>query len=262
MVDTVVANETRDAPPRSLVDRALSILDAFRNESGSLSLSDIARRADLPIATCFRIVQRLVTWGALERDAENHYRIGLRLWEIASLAPRSVGLQRIARPHLLALYEATGCAAHLAVRAGVELVSIDRIQNPRWPSARPLSANRYPMHPTAIGLILLAHAPAHVRRRVLDEPLESFTQNTVTDPTRLQRAIDEIRIAGYAVTDRQVDLHHVSIAAPVRSSTGDVIASLSLSFRSEATSDQFVPIVCHSAAMLGRAIARAGDEAL
>jgi hypothetical protein len=76
-----------EASSRSVVDRALSILGTFQGNRSRQALSDISRNSGLPIATCYRIVQRLVEWGALERDGENRYRIGLRLWEVASRAP-------------------------------------------------------------------------------------------------------------------------------------------------------------------------------
>ncbi|WP_188726257.1 IclR family transcriptional regulator [Pseudoclavibacter endophyticus] len=258
--EEAVGHATHDLGPRSVVDRALSILAAFHGTDRPLSLSDISRRCSLPIATCYRIVLRLVNWGALERDEDNHYRIGLRLWEIASLAPRSVGLQRIARPHLLALYEATGCAAHLAVREGAECVSIDRIQNPRRPTARPRTGNRYPMHPTAIGLVLLAHAPDDIRGFVMAGNLDELTPRTTTAPDELLRELDRIRTAGYAITDRQVDHKHVSVAAPVRSRAGEVVAAVSLSyeFDGKTAAESLVPIVCHAASQISRAIARRG----
>lgn len=262
MVHNVVSGDVTEAAvppaPRSVVDRALSILEAFHGATRPLTLSEISRRCELPIATCYRIVVRLVNWGALERDDENRYRVGLRLWEIASLAPRSVGLQRIARPHLLALYEATGCAAHLAVREGSECVSIERIQDPRRPTARPRSGNRYPMHPTAIGMVLLAYAPDEIRREVIDSPLDKVTTRTVTDPQRLLNELDLIRRAGYAVTDRQADARNVNVAAPVRSRSGEVTIALSLSFSHEdgKTPEALIPIICQAASNLSRAISR------
>lgn len=75
-------------PERSLVDRALSVLSAFDRQNRTLTLSDISRRSGLPLATTHRIVNRLLSWGALERSDEGSYSIGLRLWETGTLAPR------------------------------------------------------------------------------------------------------------------------------------------------------------------------------
>lgn len=215
-------------PSRSVVDRALAILGTFRGSRSAQTLSEISRHSGLPVATCYRIVQRLVAWGALERDSENRYRIGLRLWEVASRAPRSVGLQRLARPYLLDIYETTGYSTHLAVREGTELVSIERFTNPRRIERRPEVGGRYRLHVTAIGQVLLAFAPEDVQAEVLAGELPAHTTRTYTDTDTLRRVLADIRHEGFAVSDRQVDIAHVSVAAPVRTGGGSVVAAISL----------------------------------
>lgn len=237
----------------------MSILGTFQGNRSRQALSDISRNSGLPIATCYRIVQRLVEWGALERDGENRYRIGLRLWEVASRAPRSVGLQRLARPYLLDLYETTGYASHLAIREGTELVSIERFQNPRRTMRRPVIGGRYDMHITAIGQVLLAYAPRDVQQAVLSSDLVAFTPNTYTDRVVLDRVLADIRRVGFAVSDRQVDLVNTSVAAPVRGADGSVIASLSLAFpHDEADVQGMTHLVRLTATSLARALAAAG----
>lgn len=248
-------------PPRSVIDRAFAVLGTFQGGRIRQSLSDISRRTGLPIATCYRIVQRLTEWGALERDSESRYRIGLRLWEVASLAPRAVGLQRLARPYLQDLYETTGYAAHLAIREGLELVSIERFQSPRRITQRPLVGGRYPMHATAIGQVLLAYAPDEVRDEVLRAELEAFTPRTYTDRDILAGVLAEIVRAGYAVSDRQIDDTHVGVAAPVRGADGTVVAAVSLArAQDEADGKNMVHLVRLTAASISRALASAGFD--
>lgn len=248
-----------DGDARSLIDRAFAILGTFQGGRVRQSLSDISRRADLPIATTHRIVQRLTGWGALEREPDGRYRIGLRLWEVASLAPRSVGLQRLARPFLQDLYETTGYASHLAVREGLELVSIERFQSPRRRVRRPLVGNRYPLHATAIGLVLLAYAPEDVRDEVISHGLEPITPRTYTDPATLLRVLAEIRASGYAVSDRQVDDIHVGFAAPVRTADGTVVAAVSLALdESGVDTKNLIHLVRLTATSISRALASAG----
>jgi len=248
-----------DAGSRSVVERAFSILGTFQSGRSKQALSDISRNSGLPIATCFRIVQRLVEWGALERDGDNRYRIGLRLWEVASRAPRAVGLQRVARPFLLDLYETTGFATHLAIREGTELVSIERFQNPRRQVRRPVAGGRYRMHSTAIGHVLLAHAPDDVQEAVLGGDLPAYTPNTITDPEALRRVLREVRRDGFAMTDRQVDAVHTTVAAPVRGADGSVVAALSLALSPGERPDRgMVHLVRLTATSLSRAVAAAG----
>ncbi len=248
-----------EAGSRSVVDRALSILGTFQGNRSRQALSDISRNTRLPIATCYRIVQRLVEWGALERDGENRYRIGLRLWEVASRAPRSVGLQRLARPFLLDLYETTGYATHLAIREGVELVSIERFQDPRRSVRRPIIGGRYQLHVTAIGQVLLAYAPREIQEEVLSGPLDAYTPNTYTDRAALERVLADIRRTGYAVSDRQVDLAHVGVAAPVRGADGSVIAALSLALTPEGAREKSMThLVRLTATSISRVLVAAG----
>ncbi|MBC8093140.1 MAG: helix-turn-helix domain-containing protein, partial [Pseudonocardia sp.] len=67
--------------------RVLGVLDAFDAAHPTLTLTELARRADLPLSTAHRLVGELLAWGALERSADGRHRIGLRLWEVGSLAP-------------------------------------------------------------------------------------------------------------------------------------------------------------------------------
>ena len=76
------------APGRSVLGRALAVLDSFSNGRPEQTLGAIAQETGLPSATAYRLVNELVAWGALERVGRGRYRIGLRLWQLGSLAPR------------------------------------------------------------------------------------------------------------------------------------------------------------------------------
>jgi DNA-binding IclR family transcriptional regulator len=238
----------------SVVDRTLLILSTFHEDCERLTLSDISRRSELPIATCHRIVQRLTAWGALERDQEHRYRIGLWLWEVASRAPRSVGLQRVARPYLLGLHEITGYGTHLTIRSGTELVSIEKFQKRNRASHNPIVGERYPLHATASGQVLLAYAPEGVRDEVITGRLQSFTQNTCTDPVALERIIMEVRQNGYAVSDRQMDTRHITVAAPVRDVKDRVVAALSILLTEDDADDKNM---IHLVRLTARSVSRA-----
>ena len=94
-------------PSRSAPERLLAVLAAFDHGHPALSLTDISRRAALTLTTAHRLVGALTEWGALERDPSGLYHVGLRLWEVAALAPRGLALRQVALPYLEDLYEAT-----------------------------------------------------------------------------------------------------------------------------------------------------------
>ena len=226
---TAVPSGTGDATaPVSVTGRVLAILAAFGPERPALALSALARATGLPLSTAHRLVGELAAWGALERGADGRYRIGLRLWEVGALAPRSTGLRERAMPFLEDLYEATRQNVQLAVRDGHEAVYVERLAHPE--AARILSrvGGRLPLHATAVGHVLLAHAAPGVQEDVLAAPLASLTPRTLTDPRELRAALAAVRRDGVAVCDGMVDPTTVSVAATVRDEDDRVVAAVSV----------------------------------
>ena len=110
-----------------MTSRVADILETFAGHRDSLSLSEVARRTGLPLTTTHRLVGELVGRHFLERDESGRYQIGLRLWELASHAPRSVGLRESALPIMEDLYEATHENVQLAIIDGMDAVYVERI---------------------------------------------------------------------------------------------------------------------------------------
>ena len=219
--------------PRSLAGKALDVLGAFRADRQQLTLSEISRGSGLPLTTAHRVVRELADWGALERGPGGAYHIGLRLWEVASLAPRGLRLREIALPAMEDLYEATHENVQLAVRQELEVVYVERLAARAAVPVLTRVGGRFALHATGVGLVLLAFAPAAVQEQVLAGPLEKWTELTITDTGQLRRVLAEVRRQDYAVSDRQVTMDALSVAAPVRGAGDEVVAALSLVVHSE-----------------------------
>src|SRR3954469_1986221 len=94
--------------------RALAVLSAFDHGHRSLTLSDVARRADLPLATTSRLLAELDAGRLLSRRPAGTYEIGVRGWYLGLLTWHTT-LREAALPHLQDLVTATGHTVHLAV---------------------------------------------------------------------------------------------------------------------------------------------------
>jgi DNA-binding IclR family transcriptional regulator len=234
--------------------RVLAVLDAFTAEQPELTLTALARRAGLPLSTAHRLVGELAAWGALERDGRGRYRIGLRLWEVGSLAPRSLGLRESAMPFLTDLHEVTGENVQLAVLDGRDAVYVERLSGRGAVHVVTRVGSRLPLHATGVGLVLLAHTPAPFQERVLAGPLRRYTLRTVTDPERVRRTLADVRRTGVAVSDRQIELVSQSVAAPVRGRDGTVVAALSVVMPAAADARTYVPAVRAAALGVSRAL--------
>ncbi|MEV6305161.1 IclR family transcriptional regulator [Actinoplanes sp. NPDC051861] len=239
-----------------VLSRALRIFEAFGPERSALTLTDLARRAGLPLSTAHRLVGELLTWGALERDADGRYVVGLRLFEIGSLAPRGLGLRERALPYMEDLSQVTHENVQLAVREGTELVFVERIAGSRAVPVHTRVGGRFALSATGVGLVLLAHAPHEVQEEIVGSAIRRFTAHTVTDPRVLRRMLADVRLNGFAVSDRQVTEDALSVAAPIRDPQGTVIAALSLVVRYGTFSPHALsPLVRASARAISRALA-------
>ncbi|PRX43883.1 IclR family transcriptional regulator [Prauserella shujinwangii] len=246
---------------RSVTAKVLAMLEAFTPATPQLTLSELARRAGISLPTAHRRAAELVEWGALERGADGRYRIGLRLWEVASLAPRGLRLRDVAMPFLEDLYEVTHENVQLAVREGLELVFVERIAGRRAVPVLTRVGGRFALHATGVGLVLLAHAPAEVQERALAAPLQAYTAKTVTEPDRLREVLAAVRRNGYAVSDGQVTLDALSVAAPIRGPGDEVIAAVSLVVRADTAAPiTLAPLVQAAARGISRSLAPGRDR--
>lgn len=107
--------------------------------------------------------------------------------------------------------------------------------------------------------MLLAHAPAGVQDEVLAGPIGRFTPMTITDPAELRRVLADVRASGFAVSDRQVTMDALSVAAPVHDAHGTVVAAVSLVVRhGSAGPHSLAPLLRTSARAISRAVAQPG----
>src|SRR5205814_10387142 len=159
------------------------------------------------------------------------YRLGPRVLDLGFSAINSMELRHVSAPHLKALSEKTGRTVNMAVLDGTEIVYIDRC---RAPDAREIDLNlhvgsRLPAYCTSMGKVLLAHLPASELSAHLDSvKLTRRGPNTITSKRALLKELDQVRARGLAVNNEELAYGLRSIAAPVRSQTGDVVAAINL----------------------------------
>ena len=237
-----------------VIDRAFRLLGAFHEPAEALPLTSLAARAELSKSTASRMAQHLLACGALERTADGRFVIGLRLLEMASLAPRGHGLRATALPFMQDLHHATGQHVLLAVRDAGEAVLIERLSARRAGKVTYHVGGRLPLHPTGVGLVLLAFAPAEVREQVLGGPLPVPEGATPIDGRELRRYLAVVRRDTVATNTRRLPEPMSSVAAPVFGPDRSVLAALSVI----APTDSFDPVGARPAVIaVARAMSRA-----
>jgi DNA-binding IclR family transcriptional regulator len=217
-------------PPQGdpVVDRAFALLAAFDAKHRSLTLGELSRRSDIPTSSALRLAGRLVAWGALERAEDGRYSIGLRLWEIASLAPATHEMRRVAMPYMGDLAEVTRQHVLLAVREGGDAVLVERLSAHEAMPVLYWVGGRLPLHSTGVGLVLLAYAEPSVQEEILTKPLMHEPEKIPVSSAALRRTLADVRRDGMTTFRRRVPHPLVSVAAPIFDAQDKVAAALSV----------------------------------
>jgi IclR family transcriptional regulator, KDG regulon repressor len=212
------------------LERAAAILGAFTAEEPELRLSDLAERLGLHKATTHRFLVNLEHLGFVERAPRSgKYRLGWRLFELGGLVSQRLDLWDEALPFLEGLVRDTGETGHLAVLEGGQVVYIERVET-RRALRLPAAARRgHPAHATNLGKVLLAYAsPEVVDEILLAGELPAFTPNTITNLDQLRIELVSIKERGYSVDNEEYDEGLRCIGAPVRDSSGRVVAAIGI----------------------------------
>jgi IclR family transcriptional regulator, pca regulon regulatory protein len=225
---------TRPEPAGSQsLERGLAILSTFRSAQPLLGVSDLSRQVGLSRSTTHRYVSTLAALGYLQQDAESKkYRLGPRVLDLGFSAINSMELRHVSAPHLQALSDATGHTVNMAVLDGADIVYIERCRSSR--ASREIDLNlhvgsRLPAYCTSMGKVLLAFLPAADLKAVLATvQLSRRGPNTITVKRAFLQELERVRERGLAVNNEELAYGLRSIAAPVRSQTGDVVAAINI----------------------------------
>ncbi|MGD9528927.1 MAG: IclR family transcriptional regulator [Pseudonocardia sp.] len=209
-----------------MTSKVADILRAFAYGDRQ-SVAEVAKLANLPQTTAYRLLKELERGEILERSAGGMYQPGRQLRLIGVAASPRLAISRHAAQVLNDLASATDAEPTLAVLDRLEVVTLQVRPYPRLAPTAPGSGS-VPAHATAVGKVLLAFAASAVVNAVLSQKLAQFTPCTITDPAELRRAFSVARASMVAVARRELDMDTVGLATPVFDADGSVVAALGL----------------------------------
>ncbi|MBO0829053.1 MAG: IclR family transcriptional regulator [Streptosporangiales bacterium] len=180
------------------MERALTMLDEIAASESPPSATEIARRAGVNRATAWRLLVTLEHFDLVERDPRTGtYTVGYGAARIARVSGAS-SLVRVARPVLEKLGGELKESVYLQVASGRKLIVLDEVR-----AANPVQVDlanlEVPLHCGSAGKVFLAFLPDWERDQILAEPLEAFTERTVTDPDQLRAELERVRADRFAV---------------------------------------------------------------
>ncbi len=220
----------RDGQTSSALGKAITVLETVIDRTGPVSIAALAMWLGLPKQTVHRIVRQLVDEGLLERaPGSDGYTVGRRLRRLSERTMEQSLQTATVRAILQRLVGALGETCNVGMLDGPEVIYLERVECD-WPLRMQLKpGSRVPAHCTGIGKMLLASLDSRSRRRLVESlPLQTFTEQTITDPNRLLDELKNIRRQGYALNDQENTTGMMGLAVPIHGDDGNAIAGLAV----------------------------------
>jgi len=257
----------KQTPTSETVKKTLGLLDVLSKGSREWYAAEIAKEANLPVSTAFRLLTTLVQLRFVDYDRQSRrYRLGLKLLELGYLVSQRLDLPSLATPVLSRLAQTSEETAHLSIRDGDEGVFIAKVEAEHNVRLHTPLGRRVPLHAGASMKILLAFLPDneiedYASRFNSSRPPESVR----VDAARLLTDIRRIRKQGYCVTRSEQTLGAAGVSAAVRDHSGRVVAGITISGPegrfSQNKVHEFADLVVDAAAGLSAKLGYANDGA-
>jgi len=225
-----------DAAPggAAAVDRALSLLGAFRSGDTALALAELAERTRLYKSTVLRLLASLEHAGLIQRRDDGRYVLGNEVARLHAIYAASFSLDQLVLPELRALVETTGESAAYHVRQGDARLCLYRVDSPHPIRDHIKAGDVLPLARGTGGRVLTAFDPGLAK----------------SAPARERKLLAGIRERGYyaATGDRLAEV--AGISAPVFHADGSIAAAVTLTMPSHRYDERFVKPVLEAARRL------------
>lgn len=209
--------------------RGLSVIAVFGAERPEMTLSEVAREAGLTRAAARRFLLTLADLGYVRTDGRL-FRLAPRVLDLGYAYLSSLSLPGVAEPHLEWLAHATGESSSMSVLDGADIVYVARVPASRIMAVAISVGTRFPAHATSMGRVLLAGLDGdQLEDYLATADLAALTPQTVGSAEQLRERVAEVRRAGYALVDQELEQGVRSLAAPVHDSRGRVVAAVNVS---------------------------------
>lgn len=225
--------------------RGLAVIACFGPDNPALTLSDAAKRMDLPRATVRRALLTLTALGFAEEDGRR-FRLTPKVLRLASAYLGASLASTVLQPFCSALSNAHGETFSVAALDGDEAVMI-AYASPRRIYEGSGVGLRMPAYCSAVGRVLVAGLPAEQRDAYLRRLAPTaVTPRTITDKGQLRRIFTQVDQDGYATAIEEVEAGFRSLAVPIVHAAGLVRYALNVGRLVSAPDDdlgRFLPIL-------------------
>jgi DNA-binding IclR family transcriptional regulator len=199
-------------------------------QQGEAGVTDLAAQLGVHKSTAFRLVAALESRGLVEQISDRgRYRLGFGLVRLAGATTSVLDVVQQSQPVCERLAVELEETVNIAVADDEYCINLSQVRGPAAVASHNWIGQRTPLHATSSGKVLLAYQPRDRVDAVLSGRLAAFTADTITDRSRLEEQLDEVRNRGFGFTLEEYEVGLNAVAAPVRETGGTVVAAVSVS---------------------------------
>lgn len=222
-----------------MLSQAMEVLELFTVTRSELGLAQAAKILGRPKSTVSGWMSAMHDVGLLDRgESGGPYRLGIRLAHFGELARRATSAQRVATPLLEQFTRRTRETTSLNVLFGTDVVNAVVVESQQPIHSAGGLGIPMPIHATAAGKVLVAWKTPEEIRHLLPLRLELFTEQTILDVDVFLEKLAVVRHNGYSVAEGELARDLFAASAPVRDSTGAVVAAISIAAPSSRVSNE------------------------
>lgn len=220
---TSLADEQAAPGGAAAVDKAVTVLAAFRSGDGSLSVTELAERTRLYKSTVLRLLASLAHGRLVQKTVDGLWSLGPEVARLASIYAASFALEDLLMPEMRALMERTRESVAFHVRQGEQRLVLYRVDSPQLLRDHVRAGDLLPLDRGAGGRVLMAFAGAK------------------------GRMYDQVRSDGFVMVtgDRVPGL--VGVSAPVWNAARELVGALTLTAPEQRMRPAFVDELRRSA---------------
>lgn len=227
-IEPSIADENSALGGVAAVDRALSLLAAFRAGEGTLTLSELAQRSRLYKSTVLRLLASLEHGRLVVRKADGEYALGPEVARLNAIYTGSFSMESEVMPVLRDLVSRTQESAAFHVRQGADRLCLYRVDSPHIVRDHTKAGDLLPLDRGAGGRVLIAFGGAK------------------------GAAYEAIRKRGFVELDGDRVRDLSGISAPVFGPDGQLAGAVTLTMPTSRKRPNFVQAVRKAAADLTR----------
>ena len=239
--------------------RGLSVIEAFEDRRDGATVGDIAARTGLSRAAVRRLLITLERLGYASHSGPI-YRLSSRVLRLGFSFLSSNSLLALAGPVLEEITAAIHESSSISTLEGDEIVYLARSATHRVMSVGLSVGSRLPAWCTSMGRVMLASLDEGELQAYLDRvELKPLTPKSITSKEAFAAELARVRSQGYSLVDEELEVGLRSLAVPVRTRSGKVVAAINTGVHAARVLpsemlDRFLPVLREAAGRLSIAL--------